>query len=503
MPMPLTPELEAARREIEGHAREFGLDFYDTIFEILDYEEMNQAAAYGGFPTHYPHWRYGMEFERLSKSYTYGLHRIYEMVLNNDPCYAYLLECNELTDQKLVMAHVYAHCDFFKHNAWFSATSRKMLDEMANHSARVRRYIDAHSHDQVESFLDTCLSLENLIDYHAPYIRRREPRELSRGDSRGPLPEPARLKSKGYMDEFVNPEEFLASQRAHLEADRTRARRLPESPEKDVLLFLVEHAPLEDWERDILGIVREEAYYFAPQAMTRIMNEGWASFWHSRIMTTRALKDGEVIDYADHHSGTVATHPGRINPYKLGLELFRDIEDRWNRGRFGKEYDECDELAAKRVWDLKTGLGLAKISEVRRVHNDISFIDAFLTQEFCEQHKLFTYAYDRKTRAHVIADRNWRTVKQQLLFQLTNLGDPFIYVADANFGNKGELYLFHRHEGIDLDLPQARDTLAAVQRIWKRPVSLETRVDGRRKLLAFDGQEHTDKGLTGEPGYVM
>ena len=105
----LTPELERVRVEIEQHARDYGLDFYKTIFEILDFEEMNMVAAYGGFPNRYPHWKFGMEYERLNKSYAYGLHKIYEMVINNDPCYAYLLECNHLVDQKIVMAVSYTH----------------------------------------------------------------------------------------------------------------------------------------------------------------------------------------------------------------------------------------------------------------------------------------------------------------------------------------------------------------------------------------------------------
>ena len=126
----LPPELEEMRRDIEVYAREYGLDFFPVIFEVLDYEQLNQVAAYGGFPTRYPHWRHGMEYEHLSKSYAYGLHKIYEMVINNNPCYAYLLENNGNVDQKLVMGHVYAHCDFFKNNLYFAGTDRKMVDRV-------------------------------------------------------------------------------------------------------------------------------------------------------------------------------------------------------------------------------------------------------------------------------------------------------------------------------------------------------------------------------------
>ena len=162
----LTPELEAARKRIEKIAREAGLDFFETIFELVPYNKLNEIAARGGFPVRYPHWRWGMEYEQLSKSSEYGLSKIYELVINNDPCYAYLMEGNELLDQKLVMAHVFGHCDFFKNNMWFSQTDRKMMDTMANHATRVRRYIDRFGIEVVEDFIDRCLSLENLIDRH-------------------------------------------------------------------------------------------------------------------------------------------------------------------------------------------------------------------------------------------------------------------------------------------------------------------------------------------------
>ena len=176
----LPPALQKMQVEIEGYARGYGLDFYATIFEHIDADDLNAIAAKGGFPVRYPHWRWGMDYERLAKGYHHGLQKIYEMVINNDPCYAYLMKSNDLIDQKLVMAHVYGHCDFFKNNYWFSKTSRKMMDEMANHGNRVRRYMDEVGVEEVEEFIDACLSIEDLIDVHSPFIRRRE--EVNRYD---------------------------------------------------------------------------------------------------------------------------------------------------------------------------------------------------------------------------------------------------------------------------------------------------------------------------------
>jgi stage V sporulation protein R len=497
----LPPDLAKLKAEIEEHARAYGLDFYETIFEVVDADDLNEIAAYGGFPTRYPHWSFGMAYEELKKSYDYGLSKIYEMVINNDPCYAYLMRCNHVVDQKLVMAHVYGHCDFFKNNAYFAHTNRKMMDEMANHGARVRRYVEKFGEDEVEAFLDRCKSIEDLIDIHSTAIRRRE--EVSRYNFAPPTEEEddlkvTRFKSKDYMDDYINPRHLLkAEEEERRKLKEQTARSFPEQPEKDVLLFLIEHAPLKPWQRDVLSIIRDEAYYFAPQAQTKIMNEGWASFWHSTIMTQKTLQPWECIDYADHHSGTMATYGVRLNPYKLGIELFRDIEHRWNTGKFGKEWEECDDLEKRRNWDKKLGLGRKKIFEVRRVHNDITFIDTFLTPEFCREHKMFAYAFQDQTGQYVIESREFEKIKQRLLFSLTNLGQPWIYVVDGNYRNRGELLLKHAHNGIDLRQDWAIETLKNIQYIWSRPVHLQTVVDGKPTTLSFDGTEHSSRA-TGE-----
>ena len=489
----LTPELADAMAEIRQYAVDYGLDFFEVIFELLDYDELNMVAAYGGFPTRYPHWRFGMEYQELSKSYAYGLGKIYELVINNDPCYAYLMKCNHMVDQKLVMAHVYGHSDFFKSNMWFGKTNRKMMDEIANHGIRIRRYAERYGYQKVEDFLDCCLSLENLIDYHSPFIvRRREVSEEEREQARDNV-QPTRLKAKSYMDAYINPPAYLEQERERMQSQLEKLQKFPEEPEKDILLFLIENAKLERWQRGILSIVREEAYYFAPQAMTKIMNEGWASYWHSTIMTEKAATAEEIVDYADHHAATMGTQPGVLNPYKIGLELFRDIEERWNKGKFGPEWEECADAAQKSSWNKQLDLGREKIFEVRKIHNDVTFIDEFLTQEFAEQHRLFTYEYNKQTQEYAIASRDFQTVKEKLLASLSNFGQPYIRVVDGNYQNRGELYLVHRFDGLPLRLDHGRATLENLFSVWGRPVHLETIVDKRRKDLCFNGARHEEK----------
>lgn len=500
----LPPEIQDIQQQMEEIARGYGLDCFETIFEMLDYEELSMFAAYGGFPIRYPHWRFGAEYDELLKSYSYGLSKIYEMVINTDPCYAYLLSANAITDQKLVIAHVYGHCDFFKNNAWFSQTNRKMLDQMANHSARINRYIDRVGYEPVERFIDACLSLENLIDPHSPFIQRTVKEtpaaDSGRSKSKGQheehpmLPEgKGRFSSKDYMDTYINPPDVLArerKQRDDEEAARVATRSFPEKPQRDVLLFLLQYAQLQDWQHDILAIIRDEAYYFAPQGQTKIMNEGWASYWHSTIMTRHGLTDAEVVDYADHHSGTMAMSPQRLNPYKVGIELFRDIEDRWNKGRFGAEWEECESDDVRKKWDRQLGLGREKIFEVRRIHNDLTFIDAYLTEDFCRRHRMFSFAYNENSGNYEVASREFAAIKKQLLTSLTNHGRPFIFVKDGNYSNRGELYLQHDYQGVELKQDYANATLSNLQMIWGRPVHIATTVDDKPTVLSYDGHHH-------------
>jgi stage V sporulation protein R len=504
--MILPPYLYDIQKSIEAHARSFGLDFYEQVFEILDYRTMNEVAAYGGFPTRYPHWRFGMDYEQLSKSYAYGLSKIYEMVINNDPCYAYLLEGNSLVDQKLVIAHVCAHNDFFKNNYYFSKTNRKMIDEMANHATRIRRIMERYGIERVEGFIDVCLSIDNLIDPMSMFIQRearpmerRTQDEVDAADEEE-RPRAFKLKAKSYMEKYINPpdldEEGEAERRSVEEKKDELPPKFPARPQRDVMKFLLEHAPLDPWQQDLIDLVREETYYFAPQGMTKIMNEGWATYWHSKIMTQKVLDDSEVIDYADHAAGVLG---GRsLNPYKIGYELFKFIEERWNTGRFGKEWEECEDLEARRAWDRKLGGGLEKIFQVRSIFNDVMFIDEFFTEEFCREQLFFTYGWNERTTQWEIQSREFQKIKAQLLGMLTHMGNPFVEVEDGNFENRGELLLRHRHEGTDLRIDWARDTLANLYKIWRRPTNLLTKVEEKGKLLSFDGKDHTERGATFE-----
>lgn len=440
----LTPDLRRLALEIEAIARDAGLDFFDVVFETVDAQDVNALAAYGGFPVRYPSWRFGMEFERLDKGYSWGLSKIYELVINNDPTYAYLVRSNSLMEQKLVMAHVFGHADFFKHNVWFEPTERRMLDAMASHGTRIRRLIDAHGQDQVERFMDLALSLDNLVDPYLPLQRSRS-RER-RAEERESRVERARRGLEAAL------EGRSAGASAGVDPGRL--------PTFDVLGYLADKAPVLPWQREVLRIVRDEAYYFLPQRLTKVMNEGWASFWHSRILTSGVLAADEIVDFADCHSGATAAAPGQLNPYKLGIELFRHAERR--------------------------GLDLYRL---RRVHSDATFVDTVLDEEFAKTSQLFLYQRNGRSGRLEIVGREYAPMKAQILRDLTWGGAPQIELVSADEGGRGELLLRHRHDGRDLQLAQAGQTLRQLAQLWGAPVHLATLEEGQGRRLSSDGKQ--------------
>ena len=427
----LSPQLASQARFIEGVAKKHGLDFFEVHFELLDARDVNGVAAYGGFPVRYPSWRFGMEFERLEKGYQWGLSKIYELVINNDPVYAYLVRSNSALEQKLVMAHVYGHADFFKHNCWFAATDRQMLDRMGHHSSRVRAHIDARGLERVEAFLDQVLSLENLVD---PYLPLR-----------------ALMQQEGAVPSFATGPDYEPG--------------WGQAGTYDVLGFLAEDsrmgARLAEWQREIVRIVRAEAYYFQPQRMTKIMNEGWASFWHARMLTGGVLASSEIVEFADCHSAATLAAPGRLNPYKLGIELFRYAEE-----------------TGRDLWRL------------RRIHNDATFVDELVDETFCERQLMFLFDKNARSGRTEIADRDWQSVKRRLLVDLAWGGMPEIALVGVDRLGGGELELEHRHDGRDLELEQAGATLARLAALWGGPVQLRTLEEGQGRLVkcAADGR---------------
>lgn len=445
-------ELETAIDRIVEKAQEFGLDFFEMRYEICPADIIYTFGAYA-MPTRFSHWSFGKAFHQMKTQYDFGMSKIYELVVNSDPCYAFLLDSNSLLQNKLIAAHVLAHCDFFKNNYRFRGTNRQMISSMAAFANRVLQYEQAVGRQKVERFLDAVLAIHEHVDPTAP----------------APKPAPKNEQEKHAPPRWETPYDDLWA------LDSLGKPEVPPPPDtsrkpqstRDLLLFIMARSTdLEDWQRDILSSLRQEMLYFRPQMETKIMNEGWASIWHARIMRDLDLTPDESFEFAKMHAGVLAPSRFQLNPYHLGFHIFEDIEQ-----RFGRE----------------------RIFEVREVESDVSFIRNYLTKELCE--KLDLYLFAKQGDEWRISATGWEKVRDGIVQQISNCGYPYLYAEDHDYQRRGELYLRHAFEGVELDSLYVKRTLPHVYHLWQRPVHLETVEDNRPVLYSTSGEDVQRKPL--------
>ncbi len=464
-------ELEKALELIWDIAtNKFGLDPYPVRFEIVPSTVMYEVGSYA-LPGRYSHWTFGKAYHKMKTMYDLGLSKIYEVVINSNPSYAFLLDTNSLLQNKLVIAHVLGHVDFFKNNAWFGPTNRRMLDDAQTHATRISEYEFKYGRKVVEEFLDAVLSIEEHIDPNF-FIKKRQ---REKDEKEAP---PKKSLAHARYDDLLSQSERQSAEDAKPPTSDVQS----DLPEKDIVWYLMQHSPiLKPWQRDVMSMIHDEMLYFVPQMQTKIMNEGWASIWHSRIMRELDLPDHEHLEFAELHSGVVSPHRGQLNPYYLGYKVLEDIERRWDhptkeeQERFGRQ----------------PGQGRAKLFEVREMDNDISFLRNYLTEELCEELDLYVFELVDE-EDWTITEKRWERVRDQLVANMTNFSFPYIEVADGDYNGNRELYLRHRHEGADLDMKYARKVLEYVYKLWGRPVHLETKVEEDSLVLRYDGDEHSE-----------
>ncbi len=457
-------DLEYWDARIREKVLELGLDCYPQEFDLCDHSQMLGYMAYSGMPSHYPHWSYGKSYEKLKTLYDYGVSGLpYEMVINSSPALAYLMRDNSLCLQILTIAHVYGHNDFFKNNFTFKSTRAEFtIGTFKAHADRVRHYVDTPSIglEKVESFLDAAHALGLQCR------RNLAVKKLSEDDERQRL---LALATPA-------PDPF---QRIHRRQEATEPdmRRVPPTPDEDLLLFIRDHNPfLAEWEKDVLTICHEEAQYFIPQIETKIMNEGWASYFHKRILDALDLPQDLHIEFLVRHNQVLRPTPGGLNPYHLGYKLWEDIERRGDH----PTPEEREKLPPG-----KTGRQL--IFETREVDRDASFLRRWLHESLMRDLDLFRY--EAKGEDFVVSDvadhDGWKKVKETLLKNVGMGSSPVIRVEDADHNHNRTMLLLHAHDGRDLQLEYAEKTLSYVQRLWGHDVVLETLVNGKRTLLTY------------------
>lgn len=386
--------LQESITELTVKASQMGLDFFSMRYELCPAEVLYSVGSYG-MPTRFSHWSFGKAYQRMKMEYDFNLSKIYELVINSDPCYAYLLENNSLLQNKLIVAHVLGHSDFFKNNAYFSSTNRQMVETMSLYASQMKEMEYEHGVKKVEEFVDAILSIQEHID------------------------------------------------------PRTNVKT--DEEEKDILKFIAENNRyLEPWQQQIIYMLRDEMLYFWPQIETKIMNEGWATFWHLRLMRELDLTEQETIEFARLHSSVIQPSRTGINPYSLGLYLFEALEKKYGR---------------------------AFIFDVREMENDISFLRNYLTRDLIQDMDL--YLYGKKGDAYFITTHEWERIKEKMITNKTNGGFPYIVAADGDYNKNGELYLLHKYEQGELDKKYVEKTLPYVYSLWGRPVHLETVTQGK------------------------
>ncbi|MFC2150665.1 SpoVR family protein [Calditrichota bacterium] len=449
-------DLEQWDERIREKVAEFGLDPYPQIFEMCNSDQMIGYMAYSGMPSRYPHWSYGKQFEKQKTQYNYGVTGLpYEMVINSNPSLAYLMEENTLLLQVLTIAHVYAHNDFFKNNFTFRNThAQYTLDNFKARADRVRKYQEDPSKGlrRVEEILDAAHTLSFNCDRYGVDDKPGKPIRVIKKKSESEAIDEIELQ------EDVPPEtnqEYLRS---------------------NLLLHIRDNARhLKDWERDLLTIVHEEALYFIPQIETKIMNEGWASYWHQTILNSLDLPSELQMEFFVRHNQVLRPIPGGMNPYYVGYTMLKDIERRWD----SEHADERED------YSRPGGEGREKMFQVRESDRDESFIRQYLSVELMRE--MFLFQHEKKGNDRVVtkvaSDQDWQELKNTLLKQVGMNSFPVIKVVEGADERGGDLYLRHEYDGRELEAEYARRTMEYLYTLWENPIKLETVLNEKKSLL--------------------
>lgn len=448
-------ELQQWNERIEELSRKKGLNFYDQEFELVSYENMTAYEAYTGMPSHYPHWSFGKAYERIRTLNKYNLSGLpYEMVINSSPCIAYLMKDNTLLLQILTMAHVYGHNDFFRNNRLFKEGTKAehTVEMFKNHAGRIRSYISDPSigYLQVEKVIDTAHALRFQC---ARTIGERvlEPEEIKK-----------RINESYRKKDNDHPLLDAPLQKYSYEPD---LKRVPLQPEEDLLKFVAEYGRLDDWAKDIIDIIREETLYFIPQIETKIMNEGWASYWHHVLLNSLELPQQLHFEFLRRHNQVVKSHEGSINPYFLGFKIFEDIS-------------------------RNNPDNPSKLFEVREIERDSSFVRRYLTKELCNEMHLFEYEKDGNEYvvSEVADEEGWMKIRDTIANSAGMGSIPLIRITDY-LQKENTLLLEHVYDDRELDLNYANETLKHLVDLWEGKVILNTVVDGRKRAVICDEQK--------------
>ena len=441
---------------MERLATSAGLTYNPVEFEEVPNSFMMEISVYG-LPVRMPHWSFGVRYIYQLVQHRMGHSRLFEVVFPGNPGHAYLANSNSVAENILVAAHVLGHADFSRNNMLFRRSREQVgdniVEQAANHARQIGRAIEEHSLERVEAVLDAALALEQHVDVNQRLQRDRYPEYL---------PPKASVSDDTFRTRFAALEDASDARNRALPA-RQRAP-VPPRPEGDLLWFIANYAPeLEGWERDIFLAVREESFYFHPVFATQIMNEGWASYWHARLLREADfLPQQAYVDAIKCHSDVVRPLASgervalTINPYHLGFSLWESIVE-------------------------KDGLDAAR--EILQQDDDFSFVRNQLTWERAEKLELFRYRAEASGQVKVVAP-DLNSLHEALLEPKYNFGAPSIAARHIRIDGTLELEHDHKVDGRGLDVERSKKVIEYLQRVWRRPVIMKT-IDEHGAELEF------------------
>ncbi len=481
--------LDKYDKEIARIAEGYKLDTYPNQIEVIRSEQMLDAYASTGMPLMYSHWSYGKHFLSNQANYQRGqMGLAYEIVINSNPCISYLMEENTMTMQALVIAHAcYGHNSFFKGNYLFKTWTD--ADSIIDYLLFAKRYIseceERYGIDAVEDLLDACHALQSQ-----GVNRYKRPRPLSAEEEKN------RQKDREiYIQQTLN--DIWSTIPKTFREEKTQEKRFPEHPEENILYFIEKHSPLlETWQREIIRIVRKLGQYFYPQKQTKVMNEGWATFWHYNIMNDLynegLITEGAIMEFLKSHTNVVfqpgydSQYYSGINPYALGFAMFQDIrricqnpteEDR----QWFPDFAGCDN------W-------LEIVHYAMENFKDESFILQYLSPKVMRDLRLFSITDDDNNPYLEVGaihnDPGYRQLRETLAAQY-NLGniEPNIQVYDVDVkGDRSMLLRHFMHNRQPLDQRSTQNVVKHVQSLWGFDVKLES-VDGDEILATYPQSE--------------
>jgi stage V sporulation protein R len=441
-----TTDLQEVDERCGEVAAELGFNAPPVVYHLMRSSEIYDIAA-RGLPGRYSSSRFGAIFSQQHGDYRMGRSRIYELIVNTDPVHAYLLEGNSLVAQTLVIAHCTGHAWFFANNRWFDPTDRLILPRVRSAADRIGGYMAEHGRDRVEDFIDACEAIA-IHQPQAQMVRRAQP---------------TAEEHRATRYDRLFPDEVAATKARMAQESAARRERFPAEPETDLLGFIERHArQLEDWQRDVISIVRSEQSYFLPQLRTRIANEGLAVLCHQELCQRLFLPTEQYWEYEQLNASVVQPHRRQVNPYHLGITILREIM------RLAAEPD--DEERERWPWAGSVD-PLAQVRAVCRDYDDEALLREFLTPKVCEQARLFAFEHLQSDPRRIrVSSRECDAIREVLIRQHSSFGIPHIEITDADHGGRGELYLEHRHDELGLDPEFARGTLAQMAMLWGRRV---------------------------------